>query len=358
MFDALTHEQILDTVMDLMSNDFSKMEGSYTNDIFRAWSFEACRLYKALNAMIPIIFPDETSGSYIDRWSNEFGITRRDGTKATGTIAVTGTDGTVIPAGKEWLTADKLVFVSTAPVIIADGTAEVDIEAAQDGTAYNLAAKAITTEHTSTYGITSFESSATSGGTDQETDLSLVTRLYDQWRKPATSGNVYHYEKWAKEVDGVGSAKVFPLWNGNGTVKVILADYEGNPASTEIVSAAAEYIETQRPIGATVTVAAATGTPINVAAILTLESGADIADVRAQFSEMFAAYISELVDDYFAHDSFYKATIRYNRIAYMLLSIDGVTDYTQLKVNDGADNIQLDVYTIPTVGNTRVVSGA
>lgn len=53
-----------------------------------------------------------------------------------------------------------------------------------------------------------------------------------------------------------------------------------------------------------------------------------------------------------------KATIRYNRIAYMLLSIDGVTDYTQLKVNDGADNIQLDVYTIPTVGNTRVVSGA
>lgn len=358
MFDALTHEQVLDAVMDLMSNDFSKIEGSYTNDIFRAWSFEACRLYKALNAMIPIIFPDETSGSYIDRWSNEFGITRRDGTKATGTITVSGTDGTVIPAGKEWLASDKLVFVSTEAVAIADGTATVEIEAAQDGTAYNLPAKSITTERTATYGITSFESSATAGGTDTETDLSLVTRLYDQWRKPATSGNVYHYEKWAKEVDGVGSAKVFPLWNGNGTVKVILADYEGKPASPEMVSETAAYIETQRPIGATVTVEAAAATEINIAAILALEANADIAKVRDRFDEMFAEYIAELVDDYFAHDSTYKVTVRYNRIAYMLLSIDGVTDYTQLQVNDGTDNIQLDVYTIPTVGNTRVVSGA
>lgn len=59
---------------------------------------------------------------------------------------------------------------------------------------------------------------------DQETDDELRARYYIKIQTPATSGNAYHYRLWSKEVSGVGDAKVYPLWNGNGTVKVLIID--------------------------------------------------------------------------------------------------------------------------------------
>ncbi|QHQ82221.1 hypothetical protein GPJ55_22980 [Bacillus subtilis] len=61
-------------------------------------------------------------------------------------------------------------------------------------------------------------------GQEEEDDEALYERYLMRARREAVSANKAHYKKWAEEVEGVGRAKVFPLWNGEGTVKVVITD--------------------------------------------------------------------------------------------------------------------------------------
>ncbi|WP_317119990.1 baseplate J/gp47 family protein, partial [Clostridium neonatale] len=74
-----------------------------------------------------------------------------------------------------------------------------------------------------------------SEGTDIENNLSLFNRLMIKVQTPATSGNVYDYLNWALSVEGVGNALVKPLWNGNGTVKVLITNSENRAPTDELV---------------------------------------------------------------------------------------------------------------------------
>ena len=47
-------------------------------------------------------------------------------------------------------------------------------------------------------------------------------------------------------------------------------------------------------------------------------------------------------------------TVLYNRIAYLLLSIPGVIDYTSLKVNGGAANIVVGAAEVPVLAEVSV----
>ena len=176
-------------------------------------------------------------------------------------------------------------------------------------------------------------STAAIGGTDKESDKSLVERLYEFWRQPATSGNVYHYKRWAKEVKGVGEAKIFPLWNGNGTVKVVIASSEIKQCSDEIVKNCAEYIETVRPIGADVTVESAVEKPINISAVLQLSGSRSISEIKADIEKRTEEYLKEI--------AFKASTLLYNKIGYIILDTEGVIDYISLKINGGSTNIAI-----------------
>ena len=86
---------------------------------------------------------------------------------------------------------------------------------------------------------------AASGGFDEETDDELRERYFEKVSLPATSGSKYHYVMWAKEVSGVGDAKCLPLWNGNGTVKVVIINADKGAASSELISAVKPVSYTQ-----------------------------------------------------------------------------------------------------------------
>ncbi|PKB52312.1 hypothetical protein CRH03_25265 [Clostridium sp. HMb25] len=51
------------------------------------------------------------------------------------------------------------------------------------------------------------------------------------------------------ECNGVGAAKVFPLADGPGTVKVVIADEDRSGASAALINKVKEHIEGLRPIG-------------------------------------------------------------------------------------------------------------
>jgi Uncharacterized homolog of phage Mu protein gp47 len=346
MYENLTVETIKNDILSRLSTDINISEGSFTNDMVSTVAYEIWKYYQALNAMIPIAFVDETSGEYIDKRCAEYGLNRKAGTKATVHLTFTGTDDTKIDAGKVLLTADGLQFETDETVIITNGTAEVTATAAEIGDNYNVNANTIIYQLVTVSGLNSVTNTAATGGSDEETDAALVSRLYDYLQNPATSGNASHYRQWALAVDGVGSAKVMPVWNGSGTVKVLIVGNDNEPVDSTIVANCASYIEEKRPIGATVTVVSAEGLEVNVEAVVTLDSSTTASIVQSSFISALDTYLKSI--------AFSKYTLVYNRIAAMLLDIDGVTDYTILTVNGGNGNITIGPDQVPVPGSVEV----
>lgn len=339
-------DAILTSVKERLAvSNLDTAEGSYSDTLIRAVGMEIANCYFDQAALIPIAFVDETSGAYIDKRASEYGLTRKPGTRAAAAVTFAGADGAIIPAGTAVQTQDGLVFHTDVDVTIAAGTASAAVTAEAVGIVYNVAENAITTLQNS-IGITVTSSAAAAGGTDPESDAALLARLSAIWQKPATSGNANQYEAWALEVEGIGGAKIWPTWNGPGTVKVVVVDSAMAPPTEEKVQAVAEYIEALRPICAAVTVEAATQTIIHVAAAVQTDSSTTPATVQEQFAQ--------LLDDYCRSLAFQSQTVVYNRIAYMLLSIPGVTDFTALTVNDGTVNITLADNAVPVLGTVSV----
>lgn len=341
-----TFDEILQSIkQQLAVSNLDTQEGSYTDTLIRAVAMEIAADYFDHDALIPIAFVDETSGIYIDRRCAEYGITRKPGTRATATVTFAGSDGTEVPEGTAVQTADGKVFLTDKPVMIVSGIVDADVTAAEVGSSYNVRADAITTLQNS-IGVTVQSSTEAVGGTDMESDEALVQRLYAVWRSPATSGNAAHYEQWALEVDGIGKAKVWPCWNGGGTVKVVILGSSQEPPSPEQVAAVAAHIEAVRPICVDVTVEAAETLTVDVAATVVLDGTRSAQGVQEQFRQ--------LLDEYLKSIAFVSSAVIYNRIAYMLLSIDGVQDFTALTVNGGETNITLEDNQVPVVGEVSV----
>ena len=63
-------------------------------------------------------------------------------------------------------------------------------------------------------------------GEDVESDQSLRQRYYDSLFGLAFGGNIADYKQKVLKMQGVGAVKVYPVWQGGGTVKLVLLDSE------------------------------------------------------------------------------------------------------------------------------------
>ncbi len=348
-----TFEIILQRMLDAVPPDLDKSEGSFIYDALvpvaaelaqaAIWAQEVLRRGFAQTAASTV--PGEIT-EYLDRRAEEHGLTRKPAVKATGQVTFTGTPGTVIPAGTQVSTvgseaAPAIFFATKSDATIGTGgTVTVDIEAVEAGASGNVAAGTITMLAQPVAGVTAVTNmAATSGGVDTEDDASLLARLLAKVRNPGTSGNKVDYINWALEVSGVGGVQVIPLWNGAGTVKVVLLGTDKKPAGADVVQAVQNYIaptpgtgEGKAPIGASVTVVAATAVAINVSATVVLIGTKTLQEVQAAFEKALDDYLASIA---FASDP----TVRYVKIGSLLLDTEGVQDYSSLLVNNGTANV-------------------
>ncbi|MGC6246754.1 baseplate J/gp47 family protein, partial [Pasteurella multocida] len=87
------------------------------------------------------------------------------------------------------------------------------------------------------------------GGTDAESDTSLLERLLELIRRPPAGGNRYDYRNWALSVDGVDAVYVYPLRRGLGTVDIAITSNNDLPSS-ETIERCQAFIDDVRPVTA------------------------------------------------------------------------------------------------------------
>jgi uncharacterized phage protein gp47/JayE len=350
-FETQTRDEILQRMLFDSPSDIDTRQGSVTYDLLAAPAGELENAYVSLDFVLTAGFAGvDQPRQYLELRCAEFGVYPKDAVKATGQVTFTGTDGTVIPLGTEILTndVDPIIFVTTEQKTITGGTATVAAEAKVAGINGNVAAGKITIVGGTISGITSVTNALPfDGGTDIESDEALLNRYLEKVRKPATSGNANHYVQWAKEVAGVYDAKCYPVWNGNGTVKVVLLDEDGTAPAQSIVDDVIAYINDGRlPIGANLTVVGATEVPINVSATVTLAPGAVLATVKSEFEAALR--------DYFKTLAFTDPLVRYTRVANYLLDVPDIIDYTNLTVNGGTSNISIADGSVAVLGTVTL----
>lgn len=341
MYENETYETIMQRMFDKLPNDIDKREGSIAYDMLAPKAAELAMAYLELNNVINLGFAGTTYGEFLDLKVSEAGLIRLPSVKATGTITFFSLiEGLKIPSGTVVYTDNGIRFVTDSATTIFSGKATTTITAEEGSLSGNVPAGSIV--NTEVAEVTCSNTNPTVGGKDVETDEDLLARYYTKLRTPVTSGNIHHYRQWAKEISGIGDARVIPLWNGNGTVKVILVSEDKRSVLQSKVVEVANHIDDSKPIGSTVTVESAVEKTISVTAKLIMNGEFTLGDIKSE--------VERELTDYFKNAAFIDDDIKYSRVGTILLSAKGVLDYSDLKLNNTTANIQLGTNQTPVLG--------
>lgn len=217
-----TQAEITSRMLSNIDDTYDKSEGQFIFDVLSAVARELSASYETLNTILDQGFAETATAKNLDKKVEEYGLERKKAKAADGYVKVTGSDRAYIVQG-EMVASDELNYIFQENSQIVNGEAVVMVLCEQTGSCGNVAAGAIKYFPKTLQGLSGVTNEeAFTNGYDEESDEDLRQRYYVKVRTPATSGNIYHYKNWAMSVVGVGACKVVPLWNGNGTVKVII----------------------------------------------------------------------------------------------------------------------------------------
>ncbi len=343
--------------------DLDVSEGSHEWNMTRPSAIGLARMYQfILPEVIRLIFPSWSYGEYLDAHARNCGLYRRPATYAVGTLDITGKENTVIPAGSRFSTAStnsetSVDYETLEEVLIpAEGKLEVKVRCVKAGTAGNTSENTVIFVSSGLRGIDSVTNPmAITGGTERESDTSLITRVEEYAASQGESfvGNPSDYKRWAKSVPGVGEVLVIPAEDDSGLVTMIITDANGAPATQELCEAVYNYI--MRPDepdlrlthpNARLAVEAPTTLALCVQATVELMNGYQIDVVTAAFKEA--------LDRQYLAVAMEEKEIKYTRIARVLSGIPGVNDYTDLKIGvSGNGAVVYDSKNIP-IGKTEL----
>ena len=344
MFREHTYTVIRKRILDNIESDIDKREGSVTSNLISPLAEEVAKSYLAISEILGVGFIEDTFNDYLEKRTGEFGIYRKAGVNATGVITVEGVQGVVIPVGTLVKINDLEFKILDEVEINKNGYLELIVIATNIGYKYNLEEGTALEFVENIRGVTSIKVKEDFiNGADVESDDELRDRFRVFINNPRTSGNIYHYQEWALECEGIGKAKVYPLWNGNGTVKVMVTGNNNRPVGQDLLEQCKAYIETQRPIGATVTVTTPTILNIDVTVKFNLNSNYTLTEVTQKIKALLKDYIESC-----------EKEIVFTKIFGYVANLGGVDDITEFKLNNAMANISVAEDKIPVVNNVKV----
>jgi uncharacterized phage protein gp47/JayE len=207
------------------------------------------------------LLPDTAETEWLDRHGNIWlvnadGTTgRKQATLATGTVAATGVQGSIVPAGALMgAGTQNATYQVTDQVVIGSGPTVVPVTALDAGTVGNLNPEDSLAFLVPPPGVDGTATVITmDGGVDTETDDELRARILRRIQQPPMGGDKTDYEAWALAVPGVTRAWASPQEMGIGTMTIrflmddLRAYNDGWPQADDITTVA-DYIDKMRPV--------------------------------------------------------------------------------------------------------------
>lgn len=329
MFSNQTYEVIKQRILDNVNVDIDKREGSFTSNMISPLAEELAKAYINMSDILSLGFIEDNFDTFLDKRVSEFGVYRKQGTKAIGEIKVEGKEGAIIENGTLIKTND-LYFTILNDIELPNDNI-LYVEANEVGYKYNLLANTEFELVEKNDKVTKLVNEVDfKNGVDIESDEDLRKRFVKVVNNPSTSGNKAHYEEWALEVDGVGRAIVYPLWNGNGTVKVMIIGNDNKPVTEEIIENCKLHIEENMPIGCQLTVITPSLLNVVINASVEVKVGYTLEDIKTDFEASLNDYLKEITTE-----------LTYSKVYGLLANHVGIEDISMLKLNNSSNNIAI-----------------
>ncbi|WEV42945.1 baseplate J/gp47 family protein [Lactobacillus sp. ESL0684] len=345
----------LDEMLDAVPDDIDKREGSVIYDAIAPAALVMAQENLRMATIIKETYVKTADGEFLDYRAQERGTERYAATQTEVKAKITDSDGNSInnvQIGDQFASIGETPIFYTVTQIYDDLT--VAMTADDPGTTPNGYLGQILpvtpNDELSWAEITEIIAPAR----DEETDDHLRARLLgsDDWI--AYGGNVSDYLAMTNKISEVGATQVYPVWNGAGTVKLVILNNNLMPANKELVKKVKNLVDPSdveaqgygiAPIDHQVTVVAPTALPVDIATNIQIDGqhGADV--VKQQINDKLSEYFKNLRADWHVIDPKtgrgYAMTIYRSKILAQIMQIEGVVNATIPTLNGAAQDVQL-----------------
>jgi uncharacterized phage protein gp47/JayE len=352
LYSDLTYSVILTRMLARIADTLDKRENGLIYTASATDAVEHQNMYISIDAALDEAYADTASRAYLIRRAAERGFTPDDATyaviKGVFNISVTIGDrftlGTLVYAVTKLLDDTAHTYELTCETVGADGNQDLD----------NL----VPVETIS--GLTSaVATELISPGEDEEDTEVFRARYFDSFDSQAFGGNKADYKEKTNSISGIGGTKIYPVWNGGGTVKLVILNSEYEVPSSTLVDEVQEYIDPVAsqgegdglaPIGHTVTVIAATDETVYIVLDLTFQDGYTFAAIKSSIFTAIDDYFLELSKTWQDEDNL---IVRISQIETRILEVTGILDVANTTLNGIAANLVIDADSIPLRGTVN-----
>ena len=340
-FEKIMERALFNPILDLVD----KRQGSIIYDALAPMALELSEMYVKMDIMDSQIYLASATGENLDKKAYDYGVLRKQATKAQriGEFKDSDDADMNIPVGTRFAVADESLSLTYVYKGTTDGHEILECE--QTGTQGNTYTGTILP-------LTPVAGMAVSNiiGTyqpaqDIESDEDLRERVTELLNNVAFGGNIADYIQKIRSIDGVGTAKIFPAWNGGGTVKASVVDSSYNPISAQFISLIKEEIDPTSdegngvgtaPIGHVVTITTPTELTVDVSMIVSLEAGYNISNVREAIETNISNYFKDVRKNFGQNNTL---AIYIARVITAVLDVPHVLNVTSVTLNGSASDI-------------------
>lgn len=345
--DEMTFDYIMNRMLESVPDTVDKREGSIIYDALSPAAAELVKCYMELDVVMDETFVDTASLQYLMLRCKERGVAIQGETAAV-------IEGVFTPPDLE-LTAglrfncDEVNYVITEKI----SAGHYKLEAETLGTVGNKYTGLLLPIQTVNGLETAQIAAVLIPAEDGDTTDTLREKYYASIDGEAFGGNVADYREKVNAITGVGGTKVYPVWNGGGTVKLTIIASDYTAPSSELISKVQTAIDPEQnhgegmglaPIGHTVTVTGAKYADLTITTNVTFAAGWSWGNGKSQLVSAANAYLDELRKTWADSET---TVVRISQIETHLLTADCVVDVDGTTVNGDTRNIELAADEIP-----------
>lgn len=368
---GVTYESILADMLGEVPDKYDKIEGGFVYDMIAPSALEAAELIQFWLALgLKMNFHMWATGKWLDYHAADCGLERRASTPAYGELKIVTEKAVTFPAGFVFSVPSEngsaAIDFETLEETSINGVGTVEVKAVLGGKIGNVAADSITIMKTPLKNVSSITNEAAlMGGTEAESDDSLRQRIDDFYAGLSSSfvGNNSDYRRWALSVPGVGYAHVAPCYDGANTVKIVLADLNGDPAIQKICDNVEKYIFGGKYTDSSSHTSLERLAPIGlvkweVVPFSTIAINLSMEATLSESESVVKNFIAEALKEYFktlADDELNYGVLKYVQVSAILSKVSGLDDFKHLRIAKknqtlALDNINFEANELPVVG--------
>ncbi len=355
MYEDRTYDNIMAEMMEDFGPDVRTDEGSLA---FNSCAKQAAKLedvYLDLDEVRSNLTPDTMDLDHLISYAPQVGIAYKYATPCI----VRGVFSQEIPSGTQFSCGE---YTYTSGNLIVGTTYNYYLTCDVEGTAPNTNIGELELEDY----IDDFEGGEITEvlvpGTDDEDEEEFRQRIKGSYGTKSFGGNKADYQNFIDSLDDVGACKPKRREADSPWINIWIIDNALGVPSSSIVDAVQEAVDPTQtsgegdgmaPICHHVRIIAATGVVVNISATLTLSESYTIEAVKDSIERALAEYFLSLRQSW-EDNALLPTVVRVAQIEAKILTVTGVLDVSNTRLNGSDENLTLTYEKIPLMGEVTL----